>query len=55
MVALHVVPAELIHPPIGKALDFYPLLARDAQNKFRRLAKRQEAGAATANSFWHAA
>ena len=42
VVALHVVPAELIHPPIGKALDFYPLLARDAQNKFRRLAKRRK-------------
>jgi len=42
VVALHVVPAELIHPPIGKALDFYPLLAKDAQKKFSRLAKRKK-------------
>ena len=42
VIVLHVVPAELIHPPIGKALDFYDVLARQAREKFRRLAKRKK-------------
>lgn len=45
IIVLHVVPAELIHPPIGKALDFYDVLARDAQNKFRRIIKRKKLNA----------
>jgi nucleotide-binding universal stress UspA family protein len=42
LVALHVVPAELIYPPTGGRLDFYRLLERDARVNFQRLAKRKK-------------
>lgn len=42
VIALHVVPAELVQPPVGKALDFYDVLAQQALKKFRRLAKRRK-------------
>jgi nucleotide-binding universal stress UspA family protein len=41
LVALHVVPAELIYPPTGGRFDFYTLLERDARENFRKLAKRK--------------
>jgi universal stress protein A len=41
LVALHVVPAELIYPPTGGRFDFYALLERDARENFKRLAKRK--------------
>jgi nucleotide-binding universal stress UspA family protein len=42
LVALHVVPAELIYPPTGGRFDFYSLLERDARENFRKLAKRKK-------------
>jgi nucleotide-binding universal stress UspA family protein len=42
LVALHVVPAELIYPPTGGRFDFYGLLERDARENFRKLAKRKK-------------
>jgi nucleotide-binding universal stress UspA family protein len=42
VIALHVVPAELIYPPMGGRFDFYHLLERDARENFRRLAKRKK-------------
>jgi glycine betaine transporter len=42
LVALHVVPAELIYPPTGGRFDFYSLLERDAREHFRKLAKRKK-------------
>jgi nucleotide-binding universal stress UspA family protein len=42
LVALHVVPAELIYPPTGGRFDFYNLLERDARENFRKLAKRKK-------------
>ena len=41
VVALHVVPAELIYPPTGGRFDFYSLLERDARANFSKLAKRK--------------
>jgi nucleotide-binding universal stress UspA family protein len=41
LVALHVIPAEVIYPPTGGRFDFYRLLERDAREKFNRLAKRK--------------
>jgi nucleotide-binding universal stress UspA family protein len=41
LVALHVVPAELIYPPTGGRFYFYTLLERDARENFRKLAKRK--------------
>jgi nucleotide-binding universal stress UspA family protein len=41
VVALHVVPAELIYPPTGGRFDFYNLLERDARENFSKLAKRK--------------
>jgi nucleotide-binding universal stress UspA family protein len=41
VIALHVVPAELIYPPTGGRFDFYGLMQRDAREKFRKLAKRK--------------
>jgi len=41
VVALHVVPAELIYPPAGGTFDFYALLERDARENFRKLTKRK--------------
>ena len=42
IVALHVVPAELIYPPTGGRFDFYRLLERDARESFSKLAKRKK-------------
>jgi nucleotide-binding universal stress UspA family protein len=42
VVALHVVPAELIYPPTGGRFDFYSLLERDARENFSKLAKRKK-------------
>lgn len=41
VIALHVVPAELIYPPTGGRFDFYGLMQRDARENFRKLAKRK--------------
>ena len=41
LIALHVVPAELIYPPAGQRFDFYSLLERDARENFRQLLKRK--------------
>jgi universal stress protein A len=41
VVALNVVPAELIYPPTGGRFDFYGLLERDARENFRKLLKRK--------------
>lgn len=42
VVALHVVPAELVYPPTGGRLDFYSLLEREARENFSKLAKRKK-------------
>jgi nucleotide-binding universal stress UspA family protein len=39
LIALHVVPAELIYPPTGGRFDFYGLMERDARANFRTLLK----------------
>jgi nucleotide-binding universal stress UspA family protein len=44
VIALHVVPAELIYPPTGGRFDFYGLMERDARENFRKLAKRKKLG-----------
>jgi nucleotide-binding universal stress UspA family protein len=41
LIALHVVPTELIYPPTGGRFDFYSLMERDARERFARLAKRK--------------
>ena len=41
VIALNVVPAELIYPPTGGKFDFYRLLERDARENFRKLLKRK--------------
>jgi len=41
VIALHVVPAELIYPPTGGRFDFYGLMQRDARENFRKLLKRK--------------
>jgi nucleotide-binding universal stress UspA family protein len=41
VMALHVVPAELLYPPTGGTFDFYGLMERDARENFRKLAKRK--------------
>jgi nucleotide-binding universal stress UspA family protein len=41
LIALHVVPAELIYPPTGGRFDFYGVMERDARERFARLAKRK--------------
>ena len=41
LVALNVVPAELIYPPTGGRFDFYSLLDRDARENFKKVAKRK--------------
>jgi len=41
LIALHVVPAELIYPPTGGRFDFYGLMERDARANFRKLLKRK--------------
>lgn len=42
MVALHVVPVELIYPPTGGKFDFYALLGRAARESFTMLARRKK-------------
>ena len=41
LIALHVVPAEVIYPPTGGRFDFYGLMERDARENFRKLLKRK--------------
>lgn len=41
VVALNVVPAEMIYPPTGGRFDFYGLLERDARENFKKVAKRK--------------
>jgi len=41
VIALNVVPAELVYPPTGGRFDFYRLLERDARENFRKLLKRK--------------
>ena len=41
LVALNVVPAELIYPPTGGQFDFYGLMERDARDRFAKFAKRK--------------
>ncbi len=41
LVALHVVPGELIYPPTGGRFDFYGLMERDARDHFRKLLRRK--------------
>lgn len=41
VIALHVVPAEMIYPPIAQSFDFYSLLERDARESYRRLLRRK--------------
>ena len=42
LIALHVVPAEIVYPPIGGRFDFYATLEREAREKFAKLAKRKK-------------
>jgi nucleotide-binding universal stress UspA family protein len=42
LVALHVVPAELIYPPAGGRVDFYGLIERDIRRSFAKLARRKK-------------
>jgi len=41
LVALNVVPAEMIYPPTGGQFDFYGLMERDARANFAKLTKRK--------------
>ncbi len=41
VIALHVIPAELVYPPVAGSLDFYRFLERDARANFEKLAKRK--------------
>ena len=41
LVALNVVPADLIYPPTGGQFDFYGLMERDARERFAEMAKRK--------------
>ena len=41
LIALHVVPAELIYPPTGGRFDFYRFMERDARERFKKFAKRK--------------
>jgi nucleotide-binding universal stress UspA family protein len=42
VVALHVIPAEMIYPPTGGRFDFYALLERDARERFAKLSRRKK-------------
>jgi len=46
LVALNVVPAELIYPPTGGQFDFYGLMERHARDHFAKLIKRKGVTAA---------
>ena len=41
VIALHVIPAEVIYPPIARGFDFYALLEREARENYRRLLRRK--------------
>src|SRR5215469_13231731 len=41
VVALHVIPAEVIYTPLAGRFDFYALLERDARESFRKFMKRK--------------
>ena len=41
VIALHVVPAEVIYPPTGGRIEFYRWLERDARANFAKLLKRK--------------
>lgn len=41
VLALHVIPAELVYPPAGGSFDFYGLLERDARENFHKLLRRK--------------
>lgn len=41
LVALNVVPAELLYPPAVGQFDLYGLMERDARDRFAKLAKRK--------------
>ena len=41
IVALNVVPAELVYPPTGGQFDIYGLMERDARDRFAKMAKRK--------------
>ena len=41
LIALHVIPAEIIYPPTGGRFDFYRFMERDAREKFTKVAKRK--------------
>lgn len=45
LIALHVIPAEMIYPPAGGRFDFYRLLERDARERFEKLARRMKLSA----------
>jgi nucleotide-binding universal stress UspA family protein len=42
VMALHVIPAEVIYPPTGGRFDFYALLERDARENFAKLSRRKK-------------
>lgn len=42
LIALHVIPAEVIYPPTGGRFDFYRMLEREAREKFNRLIKQKK-------------
>lgn len=41
VIALHVIPAEVIYTPLAGRFDIYALLERDARESFRKLTKRK--------------
>ena len=41
LIALHVVPGEIIYPPTGGRFDFYAMMEREAREKFAKLARRK--------------
>jgi len=42
LIALHVVPAEIVYPPTGGRFEFYSLLERDARRNYEKLARRKK-------------
>lgn len=41
LIALYVVPAELVYPPAGGSFDFYGLMEHDARANFQKWVKRK--------------
>ena len=41
VIALHVIPAEMVYAPISPPMDFYSLMERDARENYRRLLRRK--------------